>query len=87
MNAEKIEQIRKKMHAEICREWQETAADEVRNGTPPSRILTRIAAAYGMTTQGVVKILTTAGVYAGAREFRKTVLEEAAAAELKEQQP
>ena len=72
-----VEAARKRMHEEICREWLQSAREEVMRGIPCSRILTAIGMRHGMSMQNVDKILRKAGVYQGAKHFRKTVMEEA----------
>lgn len=69
-----VERIRKERDESICREWEETAPAAVRDGVPPSRILASIAAKRGMTAQGVEVVLRRAGIYEGAREFKKEVV-------------
>jgi hypothetical protein len=81
-----VELARKQMHEEICREWQETAPSAVMSGIAPCRVLTSIAQRHGMSMQNVDKILRKAGVYQGAKHFRKTVIENAVEEQRKEQQ-
>ena len=71
-----VQLARKRMHEEICREWQQSARDAVRNGIPCSRILTVIGQRHGMSMQNVDKILRRAGIYQGAKKFRQSVIEE-----------
>ncbi len=67
---------RRQMHQEICREWQQTAPDAVKSGIPPCRILTAIGMKHGMSMQNVDKILRKAGLYNGAKEYKKQILTE-----------
>lgn len=69
-----VERIRKETHASICREWEESAPGAVRDGVPPTRIFAAIAARHGMTAFGVEKVLRAAGLYDGAKNFKKSVM-------------
>ena len=80
-----VEQARKRMHEEICQEWLQSAREAVMKGIPCTRILTTIGMRHGMSMQNVDKILRKAGVYQGAKHFRRTVMEEASGEQKKEQ--
>ena len=71
-----VERIRKETHAAICKEWEDTAPQAVKDGVPPTRILAAIAARRGMTSQGVENVLRNAGLYDGARKYKETVSQE-----------
>ena len=75
-----VERLRKETHASICREWEESAPDAVRDGVPPTRIFTAIAARHGMTAYGVEKVVRAAGLYDGAKSFREKVMSDGGAA-------
>ena len=69
-----VEVSREKRNASICKEWEESAPGAVRDGVPPTRIFAAIAARHGMTAFGVEKVLRAAGLYDGAKNFKKSVL-------------
>lgn len=71
-----VQKARKRLHDEVCREWQETARDAVMSGISCSRVLTTIGMRHGMSMQNVDKILRKAGLYKGAKQFRKAIMEE-----------
>ena len=68
-----VERLRQEAHAAICKEWENTAPASVQAGTPPTRVLSSIASKFGMTAQGVEAILRRAGLYKGAKEYKKTI--------------
>lgn len=70
-----VDRVRKELHASICREWEETAPDAVREGTAPTRVIAVIASRHGMTSQGVERILRSEGYYDGAKKYKQTVNE------------
>lgn len=75
MNMNEVDRLRKETHAAICKRWEAIAPEEVRKGVPPTRIIAILAASYGMTAQGVEKVLRKGGVYEGSSKYKESVLE------------
>lgn len=63
--------MRIERNEQICKEWQEVAADAVRAGESPSAVLTRLAAKWGMTPQSIANVLKTAGIYESAKDMKE----------------
>jgi len=71
-----VENARRMRDEAICKEWQETGESKVKGGTPASRVLARIAADHGISSQQVENILRARGIYQGAREMRQKMEEQ-----------
>ena len=71
-----VDRARMERDAAICGEWERSAPREVKEGVPPSRILSSLAARYGLTAQAVENILRRKGLYNGAREFKAAVVQQ-----------
>ena len=69
-----VDRARMERDAAICEEWERSAPVEVKEGVPPTRILSSLAAKYGLTAQAVESILRRKGLYNGAREFKAAVV-------------
>lgn len=69
-----VEAARQQLHEKVCREWKETAPSAVKAGIAPSRILSTLAARHGMSMTNVVKILRRAGIYQGAKSYKREIL-------------